>query len=104
MPYGEIVRVRAPIEVYHALHQQILELLGSSPPDGAILHVARPTEDGFEVFEVWESKEQADAFNRDVFGPAAAKLGGPTNGPEPEVIEFQPTTAITFTAFAFDPR
>lgn len=103
MPFGCIVRVRGPIEAYHALHRQILELLGPSAPEGAILHVARPTEDGFEVFEVWESKEQLDAFNRDVLDPAMAKLAGPGDRPGPEVVEFTPTTTITFTAYEFDP-
>lgn len=100
MPYGEIVRVRAPIEAYHALHKQISELMGSSIPAGAIVHIARPTDDGFEVIEVWESKEQADAFNRDVLGPAIAKVGAEASGPEPQIVGFEPTTAITFKAYS----
>lgn len=100
MAYGEIIRVRAPLDVYRALHRQVTDDLGTTVPEGAILHIARATEDGFEIIEVWDSKEQADAFTRDVFGPAAAKLGGGAGGPEPEVIEFEPTTAITFAEYS----
>lgn len=101
MAYGEIIRVRAPLDVYRALHRQVTDDLGTSIPEGALLHIARPTEDGFEIIEVWESKEQADTFTRDVFGPAAAKVGGAgANGPAPEVIEFEPTTVLTFTAYS----
>lgn len=102
MPYGVIARVRAPIEAYNALHKKIGDLLGSSVPDGAIVHIARPTDEGFEVIEVWESKEHADAFNRDIFGPAVAKVGADTSGPQPQIIEFEPTTATTFKPYSYE--
>lgn len=103
MSYGEIVRVCAPIEAYQALHQQIGELLGADVPEGAILHVARATDDGFEVIEVWESKEQADAFKREVFQFAVERLGaGGAAGTEPQFLEFEPTTTITFAAYNSD--
>lgn len=53
------------------------------------------------MFEVWESKEQADAFNRDVLPQAVARLGGDESGPQPEVIRFEPLTATTFTEYDF---
>ena len=99
MAYGQVVRVGVPIEAYQALHKEITGLQGTSPPDGAILHLARATEDGFEVIDVWESKEQADAFNRDVVGPATAKVGAGASGPEPQVIEFEPATIITYGVY-----
>jgi hypothetical protein len=102
MSYGEIIRVGAPIEAYQAMHHQIGELLGADVPDGAILHVARATEDGFEVIEVWESKEQADAFKREVLQLAVERLGTGPAGTEPQFLEFEPTTAITFAAYSSD--
>ena len=102
MSYGEIVRVGAPIEAYQAMHQQIGEILGAHVPEGAILHVARATDDGFEVIEVWESKEQADAFKRAVFQLAVEKLGTGAAGTEPQFLEFEPTTTITFAAYNSD--
>jgi hypothetical protein len=101
MSYGEIVRVAAPIEAYEAMHQQIGELLGGHVPEGAILHVARATDDGFEVIEVWASKEQADAFKREVFQLAVERLGAGAAG-EPQFLEFEPTTTITFAAYNSD--
>lgn len=101
MPYGEIVRVRAPIEAYKVLHTKIGELLGESIPEGAVVHIARPTDEGFEVIEVWESREQANAFNRDVLGPAFAEVGADTSL-QPQIIEFEPITATTFKTFSFE--
>ena len=102
MSFGVIQRVRAPLEAYHALHKEIGELLGGTVPEGAIVHIARPTDDGFELIEVWDSKEQYDAFNRDVFPAAVARVGADTDGPAPEVIEFEPTTATTFRLYDSD--
>jgi hypothetical protein len=102
MPYGVILRVGAPREAYAALHRQIGELLGDTVPEGAILHIARATDEGFEVIEVWESKEQVDAFNRDVFGPAMARVGADAAGPPPQVIEFEPITTTTFGSYSFE--
>jgi hypothetical protein len=102
MSYGEIIQVGAPIEAYQAMHKQIGELLGPVVPEGAILHVARATDDGFEVIEVWESKEQADAFKREVFQLAVEKLGPAAAGAEPRFLAFEPTTAITFAAYNSD--
>ncbi len=31
-------------------------------PAGSVFHAGGPTEDGFRVVEVWESREAADAF------------------------------------------
>jgi hypothetical protein len=38
---------------------------GDRPPDGAIYHVAGPTEGGWCVVEVWESREAFDRFFAD---------------------------------------
>jgi hypothetical protein len=102
MSYGEIVRVRAPIEAYHAMHHQVGALLGEAVPPGAILHVARATDEGFEVFEVWESKEDADAFKREVFQLAVERLGAGAAGTEPEFVGFEPTTTVTFGPYNSD--
>lgn len=102
MSYGEIVRVRAPIETYRTMHHQIGELLGTDVPAGAILHVARETDDGFEVIEVWDSKANADAFKRETLTLAIEKLGTDAAGPPPQFESFAPTTAITFGSYSTD--
>lgn len=89
MPHGAIVRVTAPIDAYDTVHAELMKTAGDVQGTGLISHVARATPDGFEVIEIWETKQQADAFNRDVVGPAMQRLGV-ADGPEPEVIEFEP--------------
>jgi hypothetical protein len=92
MTYGVIVRVPAPIEAYRASHAEIVKVLGSMSPDGLILHVARPTASGFEMFEVWESKEHSDRFNAEIAGPAVNRSGAPIDGPHAEFEAFEPET------------
>jgi hypothetical protein len=90
MTYGFIMDVPAPAEFYDALHAEIGRR-SSGDVDGAILHVGRTTSTGFQIIEVWESKEQCDRFTAEVVGPAIAALsaGGPPAG-EPTVQEFEP--------------
>ena len=88
--FGVIVRVAGPIEVYDASHAEITKRLDGAVADGLVLHVARALDDGFEVIEVWESKEQYETFNREVVGPAMAAIGAPTDAPPPETVEFEP--------------
>jgi hypothetical protein len=50
---------------------------------------------------VWETKEQADAFNRDVVWPAMRATGAPEGGPEPEVVEFDARAILTGDRYSF---
>jgi hypothetical protein len=95
MTYGVIVRVKAPIEAYDATHAEVMKAAGPQQVPGFIVHIGRETEDGFELIEVWETKDQADAFNRDVVWPAMQRLGMPEDGPEPETVEFQARAVLT---------
>jgi hypothetical protein len=49
--------------------------LDVSPPVGEILHVAAEGSDGMEVVEVWQTREAAESFVRDVLAPRLAALG-----------------------------
>jgi hypothetical protein len=100
MTYGVIVRVSAPIEAYDASHAEVMKAAGDSTGTGLISHVARQTADGFEITEIWESKEQADDFNRAVVWPAMQRVGVPEGGPEPEVIEFEPRVVMAVQVYA----
>jgi hypothetical protein len=99
MPYGVFVRVKAPIESYDAAHAEILRSSDAQQVPGFVLHIGRATDEGFEIIEVWESKEQADAFNREVGWPAMQRAGMPEDGPEPEVVEFDPRAVLTGRPF-----
>jgi hypothetical protein len=77
--YGVLSRVPAPVELYDAAHAEI-HRRGGDKPEGLLVHVGRATTDGFEVLEVWESREHFERFNRDVVGPSMA---GTAPGPPP---------------------
>lgn len=73
--YGVITTVPAPVEMYDALHAEMVRRIGASI-DGLHVHVGRATSDGFEVLEVWESKEHYDRANTDIVFPVMRDLAG----------------------------
>ncbi len=40
----------------------VAEALGETPPEGLLLHVAGPTDEGFRMIGVWSSRENWDRF------------------------------------------
>jgi hypothetical protein len=44
-------------------------------PDGALFHWATATQDGVKVVDVWETREQFDAFAAERIGPLTARVG-----------------------------
>lgn len=87
MTYGVVVDVAAPVQAYDAMHAELLKQVG--PVEGFLLHVGRATPGGFQIIEVWESKELYDRFNEDVLVPLMARLAG-ADAPHPSVQEFEP--------------
>ena len=65
--------------------QAELDVAGD-PPDGLIFHSAGFGENGaFRIYEVWESREQAEAFFNDRIMPAVQKV---TDGdPNPPAVQ-----------------
>jgi hypothetical protein len=55
-------------------------------PDGLILHTAGPTDDGWFVYDVWETAEHMQAFANERVVPAQEELGAPNTGP-PKVFQ-----------------
>jgi hypothetical protein len=96
MRYGVITRIPAPIEAYDASSVEMVKAEGALDPPGLILHVARATDDGFELFEIWESKQHSDRFNDTVVRPALVRLGVgmSADGPLPEIVEFDASRVI----------
>jgi hypothetical protein len=90
MPYGIEYDVAAPIQLYDIVHAAVLKRVGSSV-DGLLLHVGRATDGGFQVLEVWESREHWQRYNDEVIGPVMAGLGGdqPPAAAAPEGKVFQ---------------
>jgi hypothetical protein len=60
-----------------AQYDQVMEAmaLGDSAPDGALFHWVAATGDGIKVVDVWESKEQFDAFATSQIMPNVQKAG-----------------------------
>ncbi|HET6953941.1 MAG TPA: hypothetical protein VFI47_26485 [Acidimicrobiales bacterium] len=46
-----------------------------SSPEGRRAFAAGPVEDGWQVMQLWDSREGLEGFNREVFFPAVAGLG-----------------------------
>ena len=62
-----------------------LEEAGEFPPEGMDYHVAFGTDDNLRVSEIWDSREQLQAFG-DRLMPILTELGIEFSG-EPEVLE-----------------
>lgn len=94
--YGYTIHVPQPIDAYRAMHKAVLEVLEEDGgAEGLLLHLAYATDSGFDLTEVWDAKEQFDAFNRDVFPRAMARAGLRMDGPPPEPVEFDPAGVVT---------
>jgi hypothetical protein len=76
MAYGILATVPRPADMYNAVNAQVNEMLGDNAPDGLLVHVARRTADGFQVIEVWESKQQCDDFQDRVLAPIIDRVSG----------------------------
>jgi len=103
MTYAFTVRVPLPIEVYDATHAEVLKGSPAQGADGLILHMSRELPDGFEILEIWQSREQADRFNREVVGPALERSGVPGDAPQPDIDEFEPRVVMALRVYNSEP-
>lgn len=60
---------------------------GGDLPAGQLSHVAGPTEGGFLIAVVWDSKASADRFMSEVLMPSMPIEGGVSGQPEERVAE-----------------
>lgn len=83
-----VLTVRGSASEYDAIHRAVVDRTGGEV-DGLVLHVARLVEDGYQVIEVWDSKEACDEANRTVVWPAVRSVVGDGRpAAEPQVEEF----------------
>jgi hypothetical protein len=68
MTWGMRMDVAAPVEMYDAMHQELLRTVGPTI-DGLLLHLAWPTPAGFQVIEVWESREPFERYRAEHIDP-----------------------------------
>ncbi|GAB3888290.1 hypothetical protein [Terrabacter terrigena] len=101
--YGYQLHVPAPIDVYLAMHRAVQEVLDEEgDSEGLLVHFAYPVHDGFSLVEVWETKEQLETFNREVFPKAMSRAGLSMGDAQPEPVEFTPAVLMTPRAFSSD--
>jgi hypothetical protein len=93
MAYGFVLDVPAPIEFYDALHAEIGRR-STTTVEGLLLHLGRETRGGFQITEVWESKELCDRFGAEILGPVLAELSGGQAPEAPAREEFEPRGPI----------
>lgn len=78
---------------------QLDQMMAAVDPEGLRARYACQAEGEFRIIAVWESKEHADRFFRDVLGPVLARVLGPEPAGAPtttgmEVLrEFTPVAA-----------
>jgi len=89
MTFGIVFDIPAPIEFYDLLHAEVSRRIGDSF-DGLLVHIGRATDQGFEIMEIWESREQWDRFTTEVLGPVLAQFADQQPTEEPVVVEFEP--------------
>ena len=70
---------------YDAVSQRV-DATGNWPPDGLLAHVCFGPSDDLRVSEVWESREQMEAFG-EVLLPLLREEGIDTEGAEPEFFD-----------------
>ena len=75
MAYGIAVTVTQPVEVYDALHAEVAQRTGSSI-EGLVFHLGRRAAEGFQVIEVWDSKDAYDRYTNEIVLPIVVEMSG----------------------------
>ena len=96
MTYGLMQTVPLPIEAYEQIHAQIGAAQVQRPAHGLLVHFARTTEQGYQVVEVWESKEDCDRFFAEVVNPIVERFAAGRPLPSaPAIEEFEVHGLVT---------
>jgi hypothetical protein len=66
--------------MYDGMHAEMTRRTGTSL-HGLLVHLGRPTPGGFEVVEVWESKDHFDRANAEIVFPLMRELAGERPAP-----------------------
>ncbi|WP_318209369.1 hypothetical protein [Streptomyces sp. SJL17-1] len=73
----------ATTDQYDALNAKLQETPDMF--DGCVSHACAPTDDGLEIFDVWETEQQMNAFGERMM-PIAAAEGFPVTEAAPRVL------------------
>lgn len=86
-----------------AQYEGVAAALVDPPPEGLILHVAGPTDEGVRIIDVWEDEEAWERFRAERLAPAIAALGGPSH-PEPTFRDLHPEHVVLHNRVASPKR
>jgi hypothetical protein len=74
-------------EEYDAIDQALSDAVRNQPE--RILHASGQTDRGWQLIQVWKSKDALDRFISEHLGPAMAKVGDRGYKSPPEIIDFE---------------
>jgi len=89
MAYAFVQDIASSWEQYERMAAGLTE----PPPDGLILHLAGPTDEGFRIIDVWQNERAFKRFLTERLQPAVAALGGPSR-PEQTFRDLHPTHLV----------
>jgi hypothetical protein len=69
MPFAVTIDVPASWDTYRRVRAD----LGDTAPDGLIVHVAGPTDEGFRIVDLWETEESFMRFRQERLAPAVGR-------------------------------
>jgi hypothetical protein len=82
------------------IYARIIERLGTSPPDGCILHAVIRIDGGLRYIDIWESREECDRFLEERVHPilqaAFSAAGAALPRAEPERTELEVIDLMVF--------
>jgi hypothetical protein len=84
-----LVRYAPPsmtVEQYEQVSQRLQDA-GDWPPDGLVLHVCFGSGDQMRVSEVWQSREQLEAFQQRLFPVIRELMGADLSALAPETLD-----------------
>jgi hypothetical protein len=84
MAYAFVQDIASSWEQY----ERVAAGLTEPAPEGLILHLAGPTDEGFRIIAVWETELAWRQFQAERLQPAIAALGGPSR-PQPTFRDLQ---------------
>jgi hypothetical protein len=93
--YAFVQDLAASWEHYERLAAALIE----PSPQGLILHLAGPTDEGVRIIDVWESEQAWQRFQTERLAPAIAALGGPARA-QPTFRDLHPAHIVHGTVCA----
>jgi hypothetical protein len=72
MLYAFVQDVPATWDTYRG----VAETLEAEPPEGLVIHVAGPTDEGFRMIGIWDSRDAWDLFREDRLRTILESLAG----------------------------